>query len=138
MNTPVTRIASAGNVLAPALAEVVAAGYRVEVSLDGSEWQAIGPQANLTATDPLSLLGLVRLFEARGGEWRPTDQEVESLLVLNTQGGRAKVAERVDVWEESGAVHVLCVTPEGDPVELAEHEARAFAARLAKAIEAAR
>lgn len=42
--------------------------------------------------------------------------------------------ERADVWEEQGTVHVICVAPFGDPVEMIPSEASEFAERLAIAI----
>lgn len=136
MNTSV-RIVAAGNTLAPALAEVVAAGYKVVVSANSTEWQANRGEVMLSADDPLSLLGLVRLYEARGKDWLPTDQEVEALLALDAVPEKQAFSERADVWEDSGTVHVLCVTSRGDPVELSESEASAFADQLALAIKAA-
>ena len=127
------RIAAAGNVLAPALAEIVAAGYIV--TADGSQWEASSKAVTLVAPDPLSLLGLVKLYDARGSNWAPSGSEVEALLALDGQA--REFSERADVWAGDGAVHLLCVTSEGDPVELTEHEARAFAGRLAEAIKAA-
>lgn len=44
------------------------------------------------------------------------------------------IAERTDVWATDGAVHVLCISASGDPVELGETEAKAFAKRLQQAI----
>lgn len=137
MNTR-TRIAVAGNVFAPALAEVVAAGYAVTRTAQSAEWQARREGIELSADDPLSLLGLVRLYEARGKDWLPTDQEVDQLLELDAKGAVEDSRERVDVWEVAGAVHLLCITSSGDPVELSEIEAQAFASRLAAAIEAAK
>ncbi len=45
--------------------------------------------------------------------------------------------ERADVWEDQGTVHMICVTPCGDPIELTASEAKDFAARLAMAISQA-
>lgn len=45
--------------------------------------------------------------------------------------------ERADVWEDQGTVHLICVTPCGDPVELTPSEAREFAIRLANAVSQA-
>ncbi len=137
MNDHRTIIAAAGNTLAPALACIRASGYTVTAAPHGKLLRAEGPTATLIADDLLSLLGLVKLHEMRGLEWRPTDTEVEELLANDSTETSAFTAERIDVWEVQGAVHVLCVTPDGDPVELSANEARAFAEQLAKAIKAA-
>jgi hypothetical protein len=137
MNDHRTTIAAAGNTLASALACIRASGYAVTVEPNGKLLRAVGTAATLLAEDLLSLLGLVKLYEVRGPEWKPTDAEVEALLASIAAEDLTPAVERVDVWEESGAVHVLCVTREGDPVELNTSEARVFAEQLAKAIRAA-
>lgn len=43
-------------------------------------------------------------------------------------------AERTDVWATEGAVHMVCISAFGDPVELNSEEARDFSARLNAAI----
>jgi hypothetical protein len=48
-----------------------------------------------------------------------------------------QVSERADVWEAHGAVHIICVSPFGDPIEMNTHEAAEFASRLATAISQA-
>ncbi len=45
--------------------------------------------------------------------------------------------KRSDVWVAEGAVHMLCITAWGDPVELNTEEARQFAAQLNSVISAA-
>ncbi|MGS5088010.1 hypothetical protein ACVC7V_16115 [Hydrogenophaga sp. A37] len=126
-------IASAGNVLPAALATLRQLGYVVTLMNNGRLCKAENGTQTLVAEDPLLLLGLVKLQEARGNEWAPTETEVENYLAFNAAHIEAAY-ERADVWEESGAVHILCVSAFGDPVELGEEEARDFAARLNKAI----
>ena len=126
-------IASAGNVLPAALATLRQLGYVVTLMNNGRLRKAENGTQTLVAEDPLLLLGLVKLQEARGSEWAPTETEVENYLAFDAAHIEAAY-ERADVWEESGAVHVLCVSAFGDPVELGEEEARDFAARLNKAI----
>ncbi|WOB06922.1 hypothetical protein [Piscinibacter gummiphilus] len=82
MSSP-TRIASAGNVMASALAVLKQAGYEVTLVAGGSYFQAVkGESCCLTAEDPLLLLGLAKLFEVRGGEWEPSDAEIDQFLAL--------------------------------------------------------
>jgi hypothetical protein len=76
------------------------------------------------------------LHELRGSRWRPTDAEVEEFLAFDRSQDQS-VSERADVWDDQGAVHMLCVDSFGDPVEMTEEEALAFAERLKVAIDAA-
>lgn len=81
-------IATAGNTLASALAALKSAGYTVTVAAranDGSVHllQAENAGCRLLAEDPLLLLGLAKLAEARGSSWAPTDSEVQQLLSLD-------------------------------------------------------
>jgi hypothetical protein len=96
-----TRIVAAGNTLAPALAEVVAAGYKVIRPEACTEWQATRGEVVLIADDPLMLLGLVRLYEARGENWPPSDQEVEAFLALDACGAES-VKESVAAHSTTG------------------------------------
>ena len=129
-------IATAGNVLPAALASLRALGYVVTVAEDGQLCRAEKENVALVAEDPLLLLGLVKLYELKGREWRPSDAEVEAYLTFD-EASNSVQHERADVWEEQGAVHMLCATAHGDPVELSETEAQEFASRLAGAIEKA-
>ena len=128
-----TVIASAGNVLPAALATLRSLGYVVTVTGNGRLCVAENGACKLVAEDPLLLLGLAKLHEVRGNAWASTDAEVDECLAFDAPH-IADARDRADVWEESGAVHVLCVTAWGDPVELGEAEARDFAIRLDKAI----
>ncbi len=133
MSSNRTIIASAGNVLPAAFAALRALGYVVTYTNNGGLCKAENEHFTLIAEDPLLLLGLAKLHEVRGSEWHPTDSQVEEYLSFDAAHRDATV-ERVEVWEECGTVHVLCVSAFGDPVELGEVEAREFAAKLNKAI----
>lgn len=79
----ITTIVAAGNTLAPSLAEVRALGYEVSRGTDcGGAYVAEGQNSRLVADDPLGLLGLVKLYECRGKDWQPTDDEVSVFLAL--------------------------------------------------------
>jgi len=129
-----TVIASAGNILPAALAALRALGYVVTRTSNGRLCKAENASLTLVAEDPLLLLGLAKLHESRGEGWLPTDTEVEAFLSFDTPQSDARPVERVDVWEEQGAVHMLCVSAVGDPVELSEVEAKRFAVKLQQSI----
>lgn len=126
-------IAAAGSVMPAALAELRKFGYVITLTNNGRLCKAENGELTFVAEDMLLLLGLIKLHEARGHQWSPTEVEVDEYLEFDA--ARAEVAdERTAVWEECGSVHVLCVSAYGDPVELGESEARDFANRLSTAI----
>ena len=129
-----TVIASAGNVLPAALATLRALGYVVTLTNNGRMCTAENDNLTLVAEDPLLLLGLAKLYELRGKEWHASESQVDEYLSFDTTYKEASSTERVDVWEDQGVVHVICVSAFGDPVELSEAEARELAAKLNKAI----
>ena len=76
-------IATAGNTLAPALALLRERGYEVcRAAGEPDLLEAHKPGYRLVAEDPLSLLGLAALAEARGANWQPSDAEIDALLAL--------------------------------------------------------
>jgi hypothetical protein len=125
-----TVIASAGNTIPAALACLRASGFAVTVSGNGRLWNAESANLKLIAEDPLTLLGLAKLYESRGAMWAPSDDEVQQHLELDATRHPSTREDRADVWEDGGVVHMICVSPFGDPVELGEVESEEFAARL--------
>jgi hypothetical protein len=74
---------AAGNTLAPAWLALQQKGYVVRSEHTGTEaerWVAASAERDFIAPDPLSLLGLVALYETRGDEWQATDAEIEAFL----------------------------------------------------------
>lgn len=82
-----TTIAAAGNTMAPALAVLREIGFTVtkQLSAEGL-YEAVGKGCTLVAEDPLTLLGLAKLYEVRGAGWRPTDAEVSEFLEIDNDG----------------------------------------------------
>jgi hypothetical protein len=73
-------IADAGNTVVPAYLTLLAKRYTVSrqepVSSESEEsWNAEIEHRRFIAGDPVTLLGLVALFEARGEGWRPSDED---------------------------------------------------------------
>ena len=85
MHRPVT-IATAGNVLPGALACLRRLGYEVSISDSGALCQARSAHCTLVAEDLVALLGLAKLHEMRGDDWRPTDEEVDAFLAFDAAG----------------------------------------------------
>lgn len=75
-------IVSAGNVLVPAYLALLQKGYRVtrkpvRRSDDCESWHASKAGNRFMAEDPLSLLGIVALYETRGACWKASDDEID-------------------------------------------------------------
>jgi hypothetical protein len=84
MNEKIT-ITSAGNTAAPAFALLKQLGFEVTHVHDASgrctEWlQAERDTCVLRAEDALALLGLAKLVECKGAEWRASQQEIDTFL----------------------------------------------------------
>lgn len=78
-----TTIVAAGNTLAPALAVLRGLGYEVTRESAGERsYVAVSRVCRLVAEDPLTLLGLAKLYEVRGNSWKPTDSEVSAFFGL--------------------------------------------------------
>jgi hypothetical protein len=71
-------IAHAGNTVVPALLALEGLGY--EISIQGDLVTAAGPDGRFVAADPVSVLGLVKLVEARSWNWRANDDEIDATL----------------------------------------------------------
>lgn len=77
------RLTATGNTLAPALSVLRKLGYTVTRDTSGErQYFAENATCMFSADDPLSLLGLVRIYEVRGADWQPIDEEVHRLLLL--------------------------------------------------------
>lgn len=79
------RIASAGNTVVPAYLALLAKGYLVsrDPLAPGSAeetWRAQGDGLEFLAEDPVTLLGLVAMFETRGTDWKASDLDIDHFL----------------------------------------------------------
>lgn len=75
-------LSSAGNTLAPAYLALLHKGYDVQFSRDEDRewWHAENEAGYFSAEDPLTLLGLIALYETRGEEWQASDEQVEGFM----------------------------------------------------------
>lgn len=77
------QIVATGNTLAPALSILRKLGYTVTRETVGErQYSAQNETCVFFAEDPLTLLGLVKIYEVRGPDWQPSDEEVQRLLLL--------------------------------------------------------
>jgi hypothetical protein len=72
------RLASAANLLTPAYLTVIDRGYAV--GKDGDMLTATKGDDTFIAEDPISLLGIIAVAEARGENWQATDEQIDEFL----------------------------------------------------------
>ena len=72
------QIAAAANTVVPALLALESLGYAVVV--DGSLVVATADNERFAADDPVTVLGLIKLIEARSWNWRASDEEIAATL----------------------------------------------------------
>ncbi len=77
-------IAAAGNVEVPAYLVIIAKGYDVsrEESANSLDdvWTARKDENSFSANGLIELLGVITIAEARGENWRATDEEIDRFL----------------------------------------------------------
>ena len=82
MATPIidgmVQISRAGNTVVPAILALEAMGMVVEVHPD--RVVASSELGRFAADDPVAVLGLMKLVEARGEDWQASDDEIASTL----------------------------------------------------------
>lgn len=76
------RLGTAGNVMVPAILLLEERGYVVDARREATSWSwsARRGDVELVGDDPIALLGLAALAEARGDAWRATDEQIRSVL----------------------------------------------------------
>ena len=76
------RLVAAGNTVVPAILALEALGFtlsRPPAGAGSGVWATRGEETFI-AEDPVTVLGLVRLVELRGWDWRAPDAEIERVL----------------------------------------------------------
>jgi hypothetical protein len=74
------QITAAGNTEVPAYLVLIAKGYEITHYDPDDAWLAQKDGDAFSASGPLELLGLVAMAEARGSNWRATDEEIRAFL----------------------------------------------------------
>jgi hypothetical protein len=76
------KIRTAGNTVVPALLALEQLGFQVSVCISprGQTVTATRAGEEYTAEDPVAVLGLVKLIEARTWQWQATDPQIEDML----------------------------------------------------------
>ncbi|BDM81347.1 hypothetical protein [Acaryochloris marina] len=80
------KIASMANVEVPAILALESMGFTITSRVVNADqemaWTASGNSDEYIAEDPLSLLGLVKLHEVRGDNWKASDDEIDKYLPM--------------------------------------------------------
>ena len=75
-----TKVVAAGNSNTASFTVLIDQGFQVEaisVSSDGSPYYCAKKDGNeFLGASPIEILGLITMFQARGADWYPTDEEV--------------------------------------------------------------
>ncbi|MBD2716536.1 hypothetical protein KBK19_15950 [Microvirga sp. STR05] len=77
-----SELAAAGNVLAPAYHVLQEKGYQVSFDKEHDWWVARKAGIQLIGYSTLELCGLAYMHEAKGQEWRVTDEQIEAYMQL--------------------------------------------------------
>jgi hypothetical protein len=77
-------VTNAGNTVVPAVLAIQEKGFAVRCERSDLQtdetWYAETEDLRFSASDPLSLLGLITMVEARGENWEAQDSEIERFL----------------------------------------------------------
>ena len=76
------KLAAASNTEIPAYYQILELGFTVTKRTNHSEeiWYAENSNSEFSATGLLELLGLINLAEAKGKDWRVTDEQIDEFL----------------------------------------------------------
>ncbi|HZW89742.1 MAG TPA: hypothetical protein VFF12_11745 [Myxococcaceae bacterium] len=72
------RLVEAGNTLVPSVLALEQLGYEVRIEASGS-CRAVRGDEEYLARDPATVLGLIKLVEVRGWDWRAADADIEAV-----------------------------------------------------------
>ena len=73
------QLSNAGNVVIPSIKVLLDLGYKITKDPSTDIFRAEKDGNVFTAEDPVALLGLVKLFELRGKNWRVSDKDLDDI-----------------------------------------------------------
>ncbi len=76
------KLSSTGNTEPPAFFQLLEMGF--ELSKFQDFYIAQNPDVEFVANSPLELLGLVALYNAKGENWRVSDEQIDQFLEFDT------------------------------------------------------
>jgi hypothetical protein len=73
-------LVAAGNTVVTAILLIRQMGYNVLVDKEKGRCSAEKDGNSFIADDPVMVLGLIKLFEMKGENWRASDDEIEEVM----------------------------------------------------------
>jgi hypothetical protein len=73
------RLASAGNVIIPAIKTIGELGYKYSIEKEGDLCSAEKDGNTFVAEDPIAVLGLIKMYEVQGNQWQVSDEEIATI-----------------------------------------------------------
>jgi hypothetical protein len=74
------RLSAAGNTVIPAILLIREIGYTLTIDKEKSCFLAEKDGNSFEAEDPTMVLGLIKMFEIKGENWKASDSEIEKVL----------------------------------------------------------
>lgn len=76
------KITAAGNTLIPAILALEQLGFDVSLREAGTSKMFVATRGNesYSAEDPVTVLGLVKLVELKGQDWRASDSDIDGTI----------------------------------------------------------
>ncbi len=75
------KLIAAGNTVVPALLTLEQLGFTITMEASSDQCIAVRGEETFVADDPVTVLGLVKLVEKRSWNWRPSDEEIDQVLI---------------------------------------------------------
>ena len=78
------KISNAANTMTPAWLVLLEKGFEISKSTIGGTLYFVPTKEDCTflADDPVTVLGLISLFEARGEDWKASDPEIDAFMAF--------------------------------------------------------
>ncbi len=73
------KLASAGNVIIPAIKIIEELGYELRVEKADQLFIAENGKNTFIGEDPITILGLIKIYEVKGESWQMQDAEIENI-----------------------------------------------------------
>jgi hypothetical protein len=74
------RLLAAGNTVIPAILLIRQMGYSLAIDKEKGRCLAEKDGDSFEAEDPVMVLGLIKMFEIKGKNWKASDAEIEEIL----------------------------------------------------------
>ena len=72
-------LANAGNVIIPAIKVIRSLGFSLRLDKQSGLFKAEKDGNSFRAEDPVAVLGLIKIHEIKGADWRVSDKELAAI-----------------------------------------------------------